>query len=74
MRDAIHKAQRTAKRIFGNAATFVGHVDRALGMAARVYNVLAPILAPHAIHRLGSQRAHAIHDRVSGGIHSYEVA
>ena len=46
MRDAFHKAHRTAKRIFGHAATFVGHVDRALGTAARVYNVLAPILAP----------------------------
>jgi len=74
IRDTLHKAHRTAKRLFGHAATFVGHVDRALGTAARVYNVLAPIVAPHAIQRLGSERAHAIHDRVSSGIHHYGVA
>ena len=74
IRDALHKAHGHAKRLFGHAATFVGHVDRALGTAARVYNVLAPIVAPHAINRLGSERAHAIHDRVSSGIHQYGVA
>ena len=74
MRDTLQKAHGHAKRLFGHAATFVGHVDRALGTAARIYNVLAPIVAPHAIKRLGSERAHAIHDRVSSGIHQYGVA
>ena len=74
IRDAIRKAHGHATRLLGHAATFVGHVDRALGTAARIYNVLAPIVAPHAINRLGSERAHAIHDRVSSGIHQYGVA
>ena len=74
MRDTLNKAHGHAKRLFGHAATFVRHVDRALGTAARVYNVLAPIVAPHAINRLGSERAHAINDRVSRGIHQYGVA
>ena len=74
MRDTIRKAHGHAKRLLGHVATFVGHVDRALGTAARIYNVLAPIVAPHAINRLGSERAHAIHDRVSSGVHHYSVA
>ena len=74
MKDAFHKAHRTAKRLFGHAATVVGHIDRALGTATRAYNVIAPIVAPYAIQRLGSEHAHAIHDGVSAGIHSYDVA
>ena len=74
MQDTFHKAHRTAKRLLGHAVTIVGHIDRALGTAARAYNVIAPIVAPYAIQRLGSERAHAIHDRVSSGIQQYGVA
>ena len=74
IRDTLHKAHGHAKRLFGHAATFVGHVDRALGTAAQIYKGLVPIVAPHAIQRLGSERAHAIHERVSSGIHQYGVA
>ena len=63
-----------AKRIFGHAARIGTHVDMAFGMAARVYNEVAPHLAPLAEEHLGREKARAIHSTISSGISHYNRA
>ena len=70
----FQRAKHHAARIFGHAAKIATHVDRAFGIAARIYKEVAPHLAPLAEQHLGREQARAIHGTITSGISHYNRA
>ena len=60
-RHAWNKAKHHGRRALGHAITFAGHVDRALGTAAKYYNHLHPVIRPLAHQHVYGELADQIH-------------
>lgn len=70
-RTAVHRGYRYAASAFNHARTAAVAVDRGLGKAARLYNTIAPIVAPIAREALGNQRAQATHKAITDAMAGY---
>ena len=70
-RNALHNTGRFARQAYSVSRRAAGHVDRTLGTAARLYQTVAPILAPVAMEALGAQRARAVDKAVKDAMTGY---
>ena len=70
-RTAVQRGHRYATSAFNHTRTVLQAVDRGLGKAARMYNTIAPIVAPIAREALGDQRAQATHKAIQDAMAGY---
>ena len=70
--EAFHCTRHHATLLLGHTWSAARHIDHTLGDAARIYNRIAPILAPIAVEHLGAERAQRIHGVITSGIAARE--
>jgi hypothetical protein len=70
LRAAYGHAVNFAKRHYGRAREIAGHIDRGLNTAYKIYQHIAPVIAPHARRALGD-RADDIHKHIVDGARFY---
>ena len=70
-RTALNQGLQQGHRIFNRTRSVVQAVDRGLGKAARMYNTIAPIIAPIAREAFGDQRAQATHKAITDAMAGY---
>ena len=68
---ALQQGRRHAISAFNHTRNVVQAVDRGLGTAARMYNSIAPMIAPIAREALGDQRAQATHKAITEAMSGY---
>ena len=70
-RTALQRGQRYATSAFNHTRSALVTIDRGLGKAARLYNTVAPIIAPIAREAFGDQRAQATHKAITQAMSGY---
>jgi len=70
-RTTLQRGYRYATNAFHHARSTLQTIDRGLGRAARMYNSIAPIVAPIAREALGEQRAQATHKAITDAMAGY---